>query len=72
MTIVDLTLPRASGAPPGGDGPRRPVTGDAGCPACAAAGGICEFHRGWAEGWEACAAFVASSVGAERRLGGAS
>jgi hypothetical protein len=72
MTIADLTRPSASGAPPGGDGPTRPVTGDAGCPACAAAGGICEFHRGWAEGWDACAAFVAGSVGAERRLGGAS
>ena len=36
------------------------------CPACAAAGDACEFHTGWAEGWDACVAFVAEAVEAER------
>jgi hypothetical protein len=24
--------------------------------------GECDFHRGWADGWDACAAFVAYQV----------
>jgi hypothetical protein len=53
MTIADLTRPCAGGAPPPGRSRRSLVDGDSGCPACNAAGELCEFHRGWAEGWDA-------------------
>jgi hypothetical protein len=72
MTIADLTRPCPGGAPPPGAGRRQLVDGDAGCPACSAAGELCEFHRGWAEGWDACAAYVAGSVDIRRDAGGAS
>ena len=36
------------------------------CPACLAGGDACEFHAGFAEGWDACAAFVARAVEADR------
>jgi hypothetical protein len=36
------------------------------CAACLAAGDACEFHAGWAEGWDACAAFVARAVDEHR------
>jgi hypothetical protein len=38
----------------------------AGCPACTAAGGECAYHRGWADGWDACTALVAHVVAEER------
>jgi hypothetical protein len=72
MTIADLTRLCPGGAAPGGDVPRNALDGGGGCPACAAVGGMCEFHRGWAAGWDACAAIVAGSVGADRDAGGAS
>jgi hypothetical protein len=73
MTIADLTRPCSGGAsPPGADRPLL-VEDDGGCPACAAAGALCEYHRGWAEGWDACAAFVSGAVDVDRDpAGGAS
>jgi hypothetical protein len=72
MTITEVTRPCPGVAqPPGSDG-RQFVDGDPGCPACLAAGGLCEFHRGWAEGWDACAAYVAGSVAVGRDAGSAS
>jgi hypothetical protein len=32
------------------------------CPACVAAGDLCRFHTGFAEGWDACAELVARMV----------
>jgi hypothetical protein len=62
MTALDPTRPCSGDVPPedhdelvdGGD----PYE----CPACVAGGVECEFHRGWAAGWDACAAFVARMV----------
>jgi hypothetical protein len=36
------------------------------CLACIEAGDVCEFHAGWAAGWDACSAFVARIVEDER------
>jgi hypothetical protein len=36
------------------------------CRACKAAGRECAYHRGWADGWDACTALVAHVVEAER------
>lgn len=36
------------------------------CPGCVSAGGECEFHQGWAAGWDACAALVARVVEEQR------
>ncbi len=72
MTIADLTRPRAGGAPPPGRSRRGLVDGDSGCPACSAAGELCEFHGGWAEGWDACAAYVAAWAHIGRDAGGVS
>jgi hypothetical protein len=62
MTIVDPTRLNSGSAPPGG-GPEVPDGGDqpSDCHRCAAAGGVCDFHLGWAAGWDVCAAVVASS-----------
>jgi len=35
------------------------------CADCMSAGETCEFHAGWAAGWDACAVFVAGVVQAE-------
>jgi hypothetical protein len=32
------------------------------CEACVAAGDLCAFHTGFAEGWDACAGLVARMV----------
>jgi hypothetical protein len=72
MTITDVTRSCPGGASPHEPGGRQLVDGDSGCPACFAAGRLCEFHRGWAEGWDACAAFVAGSVDVGRDAGSAS
>ena len=32
------------------------------CEGCLAAGDACPFHQGFADGWDACAAFVAGVV----------
>lgn len=37
-----------------------------GCRACKATGRECAYHRGWADGWDACTALVAHVVEAER------
>ena len=36
------------------------------CDRCVAARGECEYHRGWAAGWDACTAFVARVVEKQR------
>jgi hypothetical protein len=72
MTIADFTRPCPGGAPPPGVGRHQLVAGDSGCPACSAAGELCEFHRGWAEGWDACAAYVAGAADSGGDAGGAS
>jgi hypothetical protein len=68
MTILDTTRPRAVGSlpPPGGNGDQLPAGDPDECPACEAAGDPCDFHRGWADGWDACAVFVADQA-SERR-----
>jgi hypothetical protein len=68
MTTLDTTRPCAGGSlPPGGRSSEPPAGGEPEqCPACLAADCPCEFHRGWADGWDACAAFVAGRTG-ERR-----
>ena len=68
MTTVDPTRPRPGGAPPAETGLDDLVEGanPLACEACLAAGGDCEFHRGWAAGWDACAAFVARTVHEQR------
>jgi hypothetical protein len=38
----------------------------AGCRGCKVAGGECAYHRGWADGWNACTALVAHVVEGER------
>jgi hypothetical protein len=32
------------------------------CQECLAKGDACDFHRGFAEGWDTCAAFIARHV----------
>jgi hypothetical protein len=32
------------------------------CPACTASSGLCPFHAGWTQGWDACVAFMAEST----------
>jgi hypothetical protein len=68
MTNVDLTRPRSGCMPPGGSDLDDLIGGGDPyeCPACLAAGAECDFHRGWAEGWDACAAFLARLVEDER------
>mgnify|MGYP003545349055 CR=1 FL=1 len=68
MTTVDPTRPRPGCAPPAETGLDDLVEGGdpLACEACLAVGGECEFHRGWAAGWDACAAFVAQVVEDER------
>jgi hypothetical protein len=72
MTIVDLTRTCSAGAPPGGLDLGDLIEGDDSneCPTCVAAGGVCEFHRGWAEGWDAHAALVARRVQEHLDAGG--
>ena len=36
------------------------------CSACVETGDVCSFHAGWAAGWDACSAFVAHVVEADR------
>lgn len=64
MTTVDPTRSRPSDAPPNESGLDDLVEGGdpLACEACLATGGECDFHQGWAEGWDACAAFVARRV----------
>ncbi len=73
MTNIDPTRPQRGCAPPDrGDLDDLIGGGDPyDCPACLAAGGKCEFHRGWAAGWDACAAFVARRVHEHGDAGGA-
>ena len=61
MTTVDPTRPGPGSAPLADGGLEELVEGidPLACEACLAAAGECEFHRGWANGWDACAAFVA-------------
>jgi hypothetical protein len=58
--MADPMLKRAPGADPATGG--NPYE----CSACLAIGVACEFHAGWAEGWDACTAFVARVVEDER------
>jgi hypothetical protein len=64
MTNVDPTRSRSSDARPDDAGLNDLVAGGdpLACEACLATGGECDFHRGWAEGWDACGAFVARRV----------
>lgn len=39
-----------------------PGTDPLDCPACVAAGDSCDFHAGFAVGWDTCAAFVAHAI----------
>jgi hypothetical protein len=32
------------------------------CPQCLAAGAVCDFHRGWAAGWDQAASVVGALV----------
>jgi hypothetical protein len=32
------------------------------CPACLASGDICDFHKGWAAGWDQAASVVGALV----------
>jgi hypothetical protein len=66
MTALDPTRPRSGDAPPENHDELAAGGDPYHCPACVADGVECEFHRGWAAGWDACAAFVARSVDEQR------
>jgi hypothetical protein len=68
MTNVDPTRPHSGCIAPGGrDTANLTEGGDPyECRACLAAGIECDFHRGWAAGWDAYAVFVARVVEDER------
>ena len=36
-----------------------------GCSACLTAGDACDFHDGFGQGWDACAAFIAVRLGSD-------
>jgi hypothetical protein len=74
MTTLDTTRLCAGGSlpPPGANGERVAAGEPEECPACEAAGGSCDFHRGWAAGWDAFAAVVAGQVAQRQAKGDAS
>lgn len=63
MTNVDPTRSRPRSTAADDEGLDDVAAGrSVACDACLAGRGECDFHRGWADGWEACAAFVAHQV----------
>ena len=39
------------------------------CGECVVRGDVCEYHRGWADGWDACTELVARVVEHQRGAG---
>jgi hypothetical protein len=54
-----------AGAPVGTPDELPPGADPLACPACVELGDACGFHQGFAEGWDACAEFMAGHVGGE-------